>query len=132
MSLPTAHYRLIAIALLTMSACAPRRAARSVQWGPPAGESITQLEVRNDQWDDLTVYLEREGARFRLGTVAGMSTRVLEVPPEYVTQGGNVRLTGMRPGARLMAASVPFDLARGQHVAWVAARTSGPTPVAVR
>jgi hypothetical protein len=130
MSQPSAPYRILAILLLVaVSACAPRAA----RWTPAAGtESATLLEVRNDQWDDLAVYLERGGALLKLGTVPGLSTRVLKVPAEYLRRGGSVRLKAMRPGSGVLAASVPFNLVQGQRAEWVAARTSGPTGVAVR
>lgn len=129
MSQPTAPYRILAIALVAIfSACAPRAANR----GSPRAEAATLLEVRNDRWDDLTVYLERGGTLLKLGMVPGLSTRVLRVPAAYLPYGGSVRLKAMRPGFGVQAASVPFSLAQGQHAVWVAARTSGPTGVAVR
>jgi hypothetical protein len=118
--------------------------SRSCSWSPsrpallePLGGRRRQvrnppLEVRNDQWDDLAVYLERGGALLKLGTVPGLSTRVLKVPAEYLRRGGSVRLKAMRPGSGVLAASVPFNLVQGQRAEWVAARTSGPTGVAVR
>ena len=129
MSQPSAPCRTLAIALLvTISASAPSVA----RWTPAGVQSATLLEVRNDRWDDLTVYLEREGSLFKLGTVRGLSTRVLEVPAAYLHNGGGVRLKAMRPGSVLKAVSVPFNLAQGQRAEWIVARTTGPTGVVVR
>ena len=94
MSQPSAPCRTLAIALLvTISASAPSVA----RWTPAGVQSATLLEVRNDRWDDLTVYLEREGSLFKLGTVRGLSTRVLEVPAAYLH---NRPVFASRPCAR--------------------------------
>ena len=124
-----ALFRVLAIVLLAaVSACSPLVG----RWAQPGVESVTQLEVRNDRWDDLTVYLEREGALLKLGTVPGLSSRLLNVPAVYLPNGGDVRLSASRPGSAAQATSVRFNLAPGQRIAWIAARTSGPTGVAVR
>ena len=131
MSQPASISRILAIALLVVAgACAPRAA----QWTSASARPATLLEVRNDRWDDLTVYLERGGALLRLGTVPGLATKVLKVPAAYLPRSGGARLKAMRPGSRspVLATSELFNLAEGQQVAWVAARTSGPTGVAIR
>jgi hypothetical protein len=129
MSQSTALYRTLGIVFVAaMSACTPRAA----RWTPASTGSATVIEVRNDQWDDLTVYLDRDGSLLRLGMVPGLSTKVLDVPADYLPRGGSVRLRATRHGSGVRAESVPFNMAQGQRAEWVAARTSGPTGVAVR
>lgn len=121
--------RTLAVALLiAVLACAPKLGELRL----PSDRSSTTLEVRNDRWDDLTVYLDRGGVLLKLGTVPGLSTKVLRVPEAYLSPDGGMVLKAKRPGSGVLATSVPFNLARGQRVEWIAARTSGLTGVAVR
>ncbi|HEX9756150.1 MAG TPA: hypothetical protein VGA42_10615 [Gemmatimonadales bacterium] len=45
------------------------------------------VEVRNQAFLDMTIYLMRSGARYRLGTVSGNSTAVFEIPRNFVNPG---------------------------------------------
>lgn len=49
------------------------------------------LEVQNQSFYDMTVYVYRGGARIRLGTVSGNSTQVFEIPRSIANPGIPVR-----------------------------------------
>jgi hypothetical protein len=49
------------------------------------------LNVDNQNFLDMNVYLVRGGQRIRLGTVPGLSSRVIMVRPEYIGYGTEVR-----------------------------------------
>lgn len=59
---------------LTIAACATRGSASRTP------ESATYVEVRNQSWQDQTVYVLRSSQRIRLGTVTGSSTQRLRIP----------------------------------------------------
>lgn len=67
----------VAAMLLATGACAAnQKASRKTA---PAPESMP-VEITNNNFADVVIYAEHLGARYRLGTVTGMSQRVLEVP----------------------------------------------------
>lgn len=89
------------------------------------------VEVRNDRWDDLTVYLEREGSEFRLGVVPGKGRTTLTVPDDYLRMNGWVRLVARTTGRSSRAISEVFAMGPGSRVSWAVPLTSGESPVAV-
>ena len=68
------------IASVGVLACGP--AARQADSG--AARAETAVQVRNNNFFDVTVYLLDGGARVRLGTVTGLSSRTLMVAPHLV------------------------------------------------
>jgi hypothetical protein len=46
-----------------------------------ADQPRTTLELENQRFEDVRVYALRGGERVRIGTVPGLSTRVLTIPP---------------------------------------------------
>lgn len=90
------------------------------------------VEVRNDRWEDLTVYLEREGGSFRLGVVPGKGNTTLEVPEDYLRMNCWVRLVARTAGRETRAASETFGMDPGSRVSWFVPLTNGETPVAVK
>ncbi|HEX7049949.1 MAG TPA: hypothetical protein VF188_07015 [Longimicrobiales bacterium] len=59
---------------------------------PPATEREIRIRVTNNNWTDATVYLVRNGARTRLGTVTSMNRVLLSVPPAIFSGGSSIRL----------------------------------------
>ena len=66
-------------------ACAP---GATPGRGPDTGASV---EVENQGFQDVNVYVVRSGQRMRLGTVTGNSTRTFAVPRTLVGTGAMVR-----------------------------------------
>ncbi|HSR14959.1 MAG TPA: hypothetical protein VLL51_04365 [Gemmatimonadales bacterium] len=70
---------------------------------PPATVDPTEpsyLEVQNQSFYDMTVYVYRGGARIRLGTVSGNSTQVFEIPRSIASPGIPVRFMADPIGGR--------------------------------
>jgi hypothetical protein len=67
----------VATVLLWTGACAANQKGPA-KTAPASGEM--PVEITNNNWADVVVYAVHLGARYRLGTVTGMSQRVLEVP----------------------------------------------------
>jgi hypothetical protein len=77
-----------ATALLAVTACVACSRGRPSEVTP---ELPAFVEVRNQAFLDMNVYVLRGGARVRLGTVMGNSTAVFEIPRAYVNPGLPVR-----------------------------------------
>ncbi|MGQ0642290.1 MAG: hypothetical protein ACT4P6_16200 [Gemmatimonadaceae bacterium] len=82
---------LAAIALLATSvavnACGGAR-----QGGPRATDPATMLQVDNQSFLDMNIYLVTSGgARIRMGTASGNSSTTLRIPPTYVFGGTELR-----------------------------------------
>ena len=117
--------RLSTVALLALSACAPTR-------GP--GVSALQgkgavVEVRNDRFDDVVVYLIRGGTQIELGVAPGASRRTFTLSPSQLGNGGGVVLAAGKRGVPMDDITGQFDLAPGRIATWairVGTRTDQP------
>ena len=49
-----------------------------------------EVMVENHGWNDVAVYALREGSRFRLGTVSGMTAERMVLKPGMVSADGTV------------------------------------------
>jgi len=90
-----------------------------------------QVLVRNDRWDDLTVYLLREQSLFRLGVVPGKRSATLTIPADYVRLNCWGRFVAQAPGHETQAVSELFGVGPGLHLSWIVPLTNGETPVVV-
>lgn len=79
---------------------------------------VTLLEVENDNWQDVNVYMVRGVSRFRLGTVTGNTSATFEVPATMLAAGGELRLMADPIGSRRPYVTEPIPFARGNTVIW--------------
>ena len=70
---------------LALAACHGRAAA------PLNPQAEVAVNVDNQNFADMNVFLIRGGQRIRLGTVPGLSTRILMVRPELIGYGTEVQ-----------------------------------------
>lgn len=87
-------------------------------FGWKRGPEDVRFEVRNARWEDLTIYLEREGTRVRLGVVPGNETRTLTVPRGLTPTHCWGRLVAVSTGRESRAVSEVFGLAPGDRGTW--------------
>jgi len=83
-------------ALVTIAALATGVAVNGCggarQGGPRGTEPATMLQVDNQSFLDMNIYLVTSGgARIRMGTAGGNSTTTLRIPSTYVFGGTEVR-----------------------------------------
>jgi hypothetical protein len=83
-----------------------------------AADGRTMIRVNNHNWSDMTVYLVRNGARLRLGSVSSLDTRTFEVPTHLLISTGEVRLIADPIGSTRLFASPPLVIAQGQRAEW--------------
>jgi hypothetical protein len=83
--------RRISLSLLLATGAVGAGAATIGCGGSRAGTvdpaAAAYVEVRNQAFLDMTIYVLRGGARYRLGTVSGNSTAVFEIPRNFVNPG---------------------------------------------
>ena len=80
-------------------------------------ESIL-LEVSNKGWTDITVHVERGGARHRLGLAPALADRRFRIPRELVPPGETVRLLADPVGAAEVYRSPSIRLEVGSVLVW--------------
>jgi hypothetical protein len=118
----------VLLALLALGGCA----TINPYHGPSAAaHADAQVTVRNPQWEDLTIYLERDGGQIRLGVVPGNTTKTLTVPDALVTRNSALRLVAMSAGRHTHGVSSYFDLDPGCRASWSIGITGLATPVSV-
>src|SRR6266498_5417300 len=79
--------RAFPLLLLTLAAAACHRGAVA----PINPQAEVAVSVENQNFADMNVFLIRGGQRIRLGTVPGLSTRILMVRPELIGYGTEVQ-----------------------------------------
>ena len=101
----------VAVAL-TMGACGPanRQAAEQEQ------SDRATLLVENNNWQDMTLYLLRDGMRTRLGSVTAMGRGRFVLPAAAVMGSGDVRIVADPLGSSQVWTSQPIHVMPGQHV----------------
>jgi len=124
--LPPSHLLSI-LAVVTLAGCATANPFRHRTSGP---EEST-VEVRNDRWQDVVVYLAREQSLFRLGVVQGKSNATLTIPGEFVRLNCWVRFVARTTGGDTQAVSELFGMGPGSRVRWFVPLTNGETPVTI-
>ncbi|MCG6957387.1 MAG: hypothetical protein LJF04_15465 [Gemmatimonadetes bacterium] len=73
-------------------------ATSSSDSGPAVRSAPPTLQVNSDSWQDVEVYMVRDGDPFSLGVVDGMGTAHLEVPALATTPGSQVQILAMPLG----------------------------------
>jgi hypothetical protein len=86
---------------------------------PASGEAEILLHIENQQFEDLTVYLVRNGLPLRIGTVAGLDTRTLRIADSYLSRVGELALRAEARSSQRVLMSPMFDVDRGQSLRWV-------------
>lgn len=118
-SMRSARTRLVSAvlaALTGLSACAhPNGVPGEV---PLRGRGAV-IEVRNDEFDDVIVYLIRGGTPIPLGVVPGLRRRAFGVSESQLGQGGGIALGTGRRGEPVQRATMQFDLAPGRSATWI-------------
>jgi hypothetical protein len=78
----------------------------------------TTIEIRNDNWQDLTFYLDRGAVRERLGLIPSMSAAEYDLGPGSLAGGTQFRLVGEIVGSPQTIASEWITVEPGLVIQW--------------
>ncbi|SRR6476646_3627230 len=77
------------------------------------------VEIRNDEFDDLVVYLIRGGTPIPLGVVSGNSRRAFGLQNAQLGSGAGVALGVAKRGEPISRWTAAFELPPGRIAFWV-------------
>ena len=100
---------------------APQPASQE-QAKAPGHETVVQID--NQNFNDMNIYLLDEGARVFLGAVNGLSTGTLAIPRAASSSAFRVRLLADPIGSSIAITTPNLSVGPGQTVYW----TIGSTP----
>lgn len=111
---------LVSFALMSVSvACVHQRpaadAATASSWSSTA---VVPLEVKNHHWLDVTIYLERDGQRRRLGVATATTTAIFNFPATYLGPSAEFRLVADPIGEYGRVSTELLKVLPGQSVVW--------------
>lgn len=88
---------------------------------PDAAEETgpASVEVKNQNWQDMHIYVMAAGQRWSLGLVTSQSTRTYELPDGVFATGRRVIFLADPVGSVLAFHSDPLHLERGDRVEWM-------------
>ena len=96
---------------VSMSACGGARQ------GPRGSEPPTMLQVDNQRFLDMNIYLITSGgARIRLGTATGNSSTTMRIPATYVFGGSDLRFLADPIGSQATPVSQSITVFPGDNV----------------
>lgn len=102
--------------VLSVSGCAANGAGGTAD--PLMDIDRTTVEVTNNNWSDVRVFIVHGGSRIRLGTVSAMGRQVFQLPRTMSYATGNVRLVADPIGSRNAHFTAPITLSSGQRISF--------------
>jgi hypothetical protein len=102
----------LVLTLLTLAVgCSAMR-----QRGPVVERERTTVQVQNQNFLDMTVYVWSGQRRVRIGTVTGLSTQVLNLPANMVFGSATVRFEMNPIGSRARPMSQEITVREGDQI----------------
>ena len=102
----------VAVVATALGACAP--AAEQARMGP--AESQTTLVVKNNNWQEVVIYMLRGTTRARLGSVIGMGSARFRIADTMISGTGDVRIMADPIGSERTYTSPAIDVVPGAQV----------------
>jgi hypothetical protein len=88
----------------------------------PSGETVVQID--NQNFNDMSIYLLDEGNRVFLGAVNGLSTGTLAIPRAAGSSSFRVRLLADPIGSSIPITTPSLSVGPGQTVYWTIGTTA--------
>jgi hypothetical protein len=110
---------LVSILAVAALACAGSNPGPGTASLPARGAVV---EVRNDEFDDLVVYVIRSGTPIQLGVVSGNSRRAFGLQNAQLGSGDAVALGVAKRGEPISRRTAAFELPPGRIATWVVRR----------
>jgi hypothetical protein len=101
---------------LALVGCRPPRAPEPEDIAAYVGDDLT-LEVANNNWSDVIIYLIHDGRRNRLSLVTAARNTSIAIPPRYVSSNGSVQIVAHRIGGNDEYVSPIVSVRMGHTVA---------------
>lgn len=101
---------LIALMLLLVGACA------SSQEEPRTAGPETTIQVENQSFNDMTIYVYERSQRVRLGTAPGLSTRTFTIPDRMLFGISALRFEADPVGSSQTTFSDEIGVSQGQSL----------------
>jgi hypothetical protein len=101
-----------AVAVVALGACAPA----TEQAGFGARDSQTTLVVKNNNWQEVVIYMMRGASRARLGSVPGMGSGRFRIAETMVNGIGDVRIVADPIGSQQTYTSPAINVVPGSEV----------------
>ena len=105
----------VLLALASTLGCRTGGAPASADSGP----ATTTIDVQNNDFNDMTVYVVVNGQRTRLGIAPGLKTTVLTIPRYLVFSGSTLRFVGDPIGGHRTPVSEEIDVSPGDQLVMV-------------
>ncbi|MGQ0562704.1 MAG: hypothetical protein ACT443_12620 [Gemmatimonadota bacterium] len=107
------RFMLVAAVALT-GACAP---ATEQAASDPGARRRAMLEVENNNWSDVTIYLVRGSMRTRVGSVVALGKAQFNIPAAYVVGTLDITLAADPIGSNDSYVSPPIQVFPGARLA---------------
>ena len=75
------------------------------------------LEVSNNNWSDVIIYMVHDGTRTRFTSVTAAHSVSFAIPPRYVSSNGNIQIVAHRIGGKDEYVSPVVSVRLGHTVA---------------
>jgi hypothetical protein len=108
--------RILLRTVLTLTLLTATIACGSTRRGPVPEAERTTVEVRNQNFLDMNIYVLSGSQRIRLGTVTGLSTRTLTIPSSLVFGSATVRFEMNPIGSTARPVSQEITVSQGGQI----------------
>jgi hypothetical protein len=102
-----------------LSACSCAFGKRASDSGAAPRSSEIPLQVVNNHWLDVTIYVIHDGQRTRLGVAGGSTQTRMLLPSRLLGGGGELRLYGDPIGSPELAITEVIVVQPGQSIEWL-------------
>lgn len=107
--------------IVLCSACThgpPPEPATSSDSGDDSGDTAVTLQVISHTFNVVDIYLQRGGARQRLGGASGHSISVFKIPWRWLSGSSHVQLLARAVGDAVWASTDTLQVVPGSLVIW--------------
>lgn len=114
------YVRTIAVCTaILLAGCKPHRAADPGMAGDQARVTDDELtlQVANNNWSDVVIYMVRDGTRTRFTMVTAARSIEVAIPPRFISPSGTVQIIAHRIGGNDEYVSPPVLVRLGHTIA---------------
>jgi hypothetical protein len=105
----------IALAAAILPGCRRSQLPENVVPELPDTQSVV-LQVQNNNWADIIIYVVHDGRRTRLNSVTATKNSSLIIPPNMIGQVGDLQLVARRVGANDRYISQTISIRTGSTI----------------